>query len=110
MESQNETPAPVHPGNTLPAVGMIVNRIARIDRNGACMAGDDLRTCRTVADVADLAVQLLTTWRYELHPEGDDVAAGHAVAALDRINGRVDWVTFNAEVARVADLVFAPPV
>jgi hypothetical protein len=106
MEPQNETPAPVHPGNTLPAVASIIYRIGRIDRNGACIAADYLRDCRTVADVADLAVDLLTGMRYQLHPEGDDVDAGHAVDALDRINGRVDWATFNAEVARVAEVVF----
>ncbi len=73
------------------------------------MAGDDLRDCKTVHDVADLAVQMLTTWRYELHPEGDDVDVGHAVDSLYRINGGVDWQTFNAELVRVADLVFTPP-
>jgi hypothetical protein len=109
MEPQNETPAVRHPGETLPTVGMIITRIARIDRNGACMAADDLRTCCTVADVADLAVALLTTWRHELHPQGDNVDVGHAVDALDRINGQVDWPTFNADVARVTALVFTPP-
>ena len=107
MESQNETPAP-YPGDALPAVGMIIQRIARIDSNGACLAGDDLNACETVADGADLAVALLTTWRHELHPAGEEVDAGNAVDALDRINGRVDWATFNAQVGRVAVLVFQP--
>lgn len=104
MEPQNETPA--HPVDALPAVRTIIHRISRIDRNGACVAAGDVAGCRTVNDVADLAVALLTTWRWELHPDGDDVDAGHAVDALDRINGRVEWPTFNAELVRVADLVF----
>ena len=103
MESQNETPAP-HPGNTLPAVGMIINRIARRDRNGACIAGDALRDCKTVADVADLGVALLTTWRYKLAPDQDDLA--QAVDALDRINGRVDWQTFNRHLLAVSNMLF----
>lgn len=107
MEPQNETPAH-HPGDALPAVGMIIDRIARFDRNGACIAGDALRDCKTVADVADHGIELLTVWTWELSPSGDlteDALAG--LDSLDRIAGRVDWPTFNAELARVADLVFA---
>ena len=106
MESQNKTPAPVHPSTVLPAVGRVVSKILGVDRNGGCLAHDELKACKTVADVADLGVALLTTWRYQLHPEGDDVDAGHEVDALDRINGRVDWATFDAEVYRVTTIVF----
>lgn len=105
MEPQNETPAP-HPGDVLPAVALIIYRIGKLDRNGACIAGDALRDCKTVAEVADLGVNLLTGWRYDLAPDDED--AGDAVDALDRINGSVNWPTFNAELIRVADLVFKP--
>lgn len=110
MNNPNETPAR-HPGETLPAVGMIITRIARRDRNGACIAGDYLRDCRTVADVADLGIELLTSTAWELTSTNDlpeDVL--HGLDSLDRSSGRVDWQTFNLELIRVADLVFARKV